>query len=208
MRALIVAAAVIGASATAHARPSRPFQLELTAGFRAGGNGTVGEGRLLAAWAHHVSTTERRSWFVAAGFEGTLGEISFDDPRGVDGELTAPRRTYGPTVRTGLAWSTSSWPAAYVFASATGLVADTRTDSLMLVESGRSLGARFAVGVSAPGSYKAIMEESTKGSCDGGTCGLGLLLALAPNTLEISSETLFAGGAVVQRYGVGIGWSL
>jgi hypothetical protein len=206
--AIIAALAIAGTARTAHAQPSRPFQLELTGGFRAGsGNGVVGEGRLFAGYAHHLARTDRRSLFFAVGPEATAGSISFDDPRGIDGEISAQRRTYGPSVRAGWAWSKHSWPQIYTFAGATAVIADTRTDSLMLVDAGRAYGSRFALGVALPGSYAAIVEKGDDADCNS-NCGFAVLFALAPNTLEITMEQLHAGGESVRRWGLGLGWSL
>lgn len=203
LAATVMALALAGNAGQAAAQPDRPFQLDLTGAFRGGSNGTVGEARLFAGYAHHFPSGPRRSLFLAAGFEGTLGKVYFDDLRGVDGRLSARRRTYGPALRAGFAWSASSWPKLYTFASAAAIVADTRTDSRMLVESGRAAGGRLAIGLAAPGSFEAALEHDR-----GNEVYLGLLMLVAPNTIEVSYEELHAGGDAVRRVGIGFGYAL
>jgi hypothetical protein len=195
----LVAAATATAPAAA-AEPARPWQLGVTGGFRAGGGDVVLEARGFAGYTHYFAASGSRALFVAPGATLGLGSVGFDDPRGVDGRLDARRLGIGPALRGGIAGG-GRWPGAYAYLEAALLRIDAGTDSPTLVEAGGAGGVQLTLGVAAPEiQYRAFLDRDAD--------EIDLLLALAPNTLEITFEELRSGGISTRRIGLALGYSL
>jgi hypothetical protein len=195
--ALVTAAT---AAAPAAAEPTRPWQLGVTGGFRAGGGDVVLEARGFAGYTHYFAASGSRALFVAPGATLGLGSVGFDDPRGVDGRLDARRLSIGPALRGGIAGG-GRWPGAYAYLEAALLRIDAASDSPTLLEAGGAGGAQLSLGVAAPViQYRVFLDDDAD--------EIDLLLALAPNTLEITFEELRSGGASTRRIGLAFGYSL
>lgn len=207
MKAAIAAALVLVALAPgrASAEPSQPLQLGVTGGFRAGGGAEVSEARLFAGYTFYFAATRRRALFLAPGLSLASGSVGFDDPRGVDGRLSASRTSYGPELRAGLAIGPDRWPGAYLYLGAALVHIDAGTDSRELAEAGGAPGAQLTLGVAAP----VIQMDAFDGSDDDdGDDELGALAFFLPNTFEITLEQVRGDDGLRLRAGLALGYSL
>jgi hypothetical protein len=127
--------------------------------------------------------------------------VTFDDPRGIDGRLSTWRWWVGPELRVGTALVEDGVhrPVDFYLALAPiRIQASTLSDRLP--EAGGAFGLRAAVGIAVPRSWHVVDRVFGAKSCDGGSCGLGLLLLVAPNTIEVSYERAASanrGGAIL-----------
>ena len=143
--------------------------------------------------------------FVALGAVGGVGAASIADARAVDGHVSAWRNFIGAELRLGDAWveEQAKRPVDLYLALA-GMRIFSSQISQRLPEAGGAFGLRVAAGLAIPRSWPATDQVFAPGSCDGGTCGIGLLLLLLPNTLELGYER----AASANRAGLVIGYTL
>lgn len=143
--------------------------------------------------------------FVALGAVGGFGSASIDDPRGVDGKVSAWRNFVGAELRLGDAWvDEKSTRSVDFYLALTGARVFASRLSQRLPEAGGAFGGRVAVGAAIPRSWHVTDHVFAPKSCDGGICGIGLLLLLVPNTLELDYER----AASANRAGLVIGYTL
>lgn len=199
--AAVVAAALALTAGPAAAAPTRPWQLGVTGGFRAGGGATVGEVRAFAGYTRYLAASPGHALFVAPGLVLATGGVGFDDPRGVDGHVTADRSSYGLALRAGAAWGPDTWPRVYGYLGAALVHIDARTDSTHLAEAGGATGLQLTLGIAAP----AIQQKAFAGQSDEDEL-VALLSLLLPNTAELTLEEVPGGGAT--RVGLAVGYSL
>jgi hypothetical protein len=127
--------------------------------------------------------------FVGLGVTGATGRASFADPRGIDERVTTWRWWIGPELRVGAGWLEDlPHRSADVYLGLAPIRIQASTLSDRLPEAGGAFGARVALGAAVPRSWHVTDLVFKPQSCDGGTCALGFLLLLAPNTLELSYE--------------------
>jgi hypothetical protein len=197
------------AGAASGGQPLRRLLVDSAVGVRGGAGWLVDVRGFagVAAWRGPPRLGHRgdRSPFVALGLHGAAGSVTVADPRAVDGSIATTRTAWGPELRLGLGWMDRGLDL-YLYAGGgpVRVRADAITDQLP--ERGQHLGARAAVGVALPGSYRRALEDDTR--CDLGSssslCALGPIFHLfLPNTLELTWEHV----AGVDRAGFGIGYA-
>jgi hypothetical protein len=206
-------AALAVAPATARAdrddgEPMRRITLEVVGGLRGGDGDLVLDGRatfavVVARGAPHRQPRSDRSWFAAIGLHGALGSVIVDDERAIDGEIATRRSAWGPEARIGVGWMDDGL-RSYVFASGGMIRTSARAITRELPEDGEHTGARAAIGLAFPGSYRAALNRDCSAADDRSSCELfeafGIFL---PNTFEVTYERV----AGASRGGVGIGYA-
>ncbi|WP_272425635.1 hypothetical protein [Polyangium jinanense] len=168
-----------------------------------GGGGTRTVDAQLYAGAFLARAVKVPGWapFLGAGMHLSGGEVTVDDPRGIDGEVDVARFAVGPELRLGVARGkkvelfSRAWPHVqfYVSSALTMVFASALTDRLP--EAGHGWDYKFGVGASFPAFWSVINEDK----------GASWLVFLCPNTYAFDMEVPLDEPSR-RRYGIRIGY--
>ena len=204
---VIVCAALFCTVKEVSAEDLRPVQADIALDGKLGSESNSFEWSGFLGHARTLHTFSGR-WklYGAAGAHAGWGAVDQDDRRAVDGKVRIDRYSLGGEARVGLYYG-ERWPKFYTYVGGGPTYYLAAPTSDRLAEAGGSGGYRGTFGVAWPGSWKAIMDGVSSGSCDGGSCGLILLAYLIPNKIQISYEQIAGADENAQRLGGGFGWS-
>jgi hypothetical protein len=200
---LLLLSAAGGAAANDEApRPVRRWLAEVALGGRWGPGSTVADVRLFAAALWPLAPAPASGPILAVGAHFAAGAVNVDDPRGINGVVTDRRLAAGPEGR--LIWAAGGdGRRGYGFLAVAPVWIAAPARSARLAEGGGAPGLRVAAGAGAPWLFYPYRERGPA-SCDGGTCGVALLLALLPTLIEVTYENV---GGDHHRGGLSVGYS-
>ncbi len=173
---------------TAQAEPKIGFRYwhgDFALGLRAGGGAGVVDGQVYGG-AFFAKKIVVPGWspFVGAGLHLSAGEVTVDDPRGIDGEVDVNRFAIGPEVRLGLARGVKldsydrAWPHVQFYLSSALTSVHAGTLSTQLPEANHNWAFKFGAGVSLPLFWSLIASEKPE----------SVLVLLLPNTYAFDME--------------------
>lgn len=154
---------------TAQAEPKLGFRYwhgDFALGLRAGGGTGIVDAQAYAG-AFFAKKIVVPGWspFVGTGLHVSAGEVTVDDPRGIDGEVDVNRFAIGPEIRFGMARGkqidtyTRAWPHAQFYLSSALTSVHAGTLSTQLPEAGHAWAFKFGAGVSLPLFWSVITEK-------------------------------------------------
>jgi len=184
------------AHAEEHARGlNQPVRLVPTR-FMIGLGQHYGNGAMLDVRASFVglysATRAGPGWrpFVAFGTLSGLGSVAKPPPLFEQGKYRTWRAFLGPELRVGDSFVEERIEHPYdLYLSFSPLYFFESDSARSLPDTGPGVGLRVALGAAAPRNWPLQFMLEPK-SCDGGSCGLGLIFLLFPETWELEYQRL------------------
>jgi len=190
---------------TAHAEPKLGFRYwhgDFALGLRGGGGTGIVDAQVYAG-AFFARSIVVPGWspFIGAGLHLSGGNVTVDDPRGIDGEVDVGRFAIGPELRFGMARGKQidtyqrAWPHVQFYLSSAFTSVHAGTLSTRLPEAGQGWAFKFGAGMSFPAFWSVLDSKKPE----------TVIAVLLPNTYAFDMEVP-AGEPSRVRAGVRIGY--
>lgn len=178
-----------------------PFRILVAQGLRGGSRGAGLDTRLSVAGLWSADEAQPNSFcrFLALG--ANLGLATVRSLKVAHDPNSVSRVFLGPELRVGSAYLEDGPKQPVDFYLGLGALRFFESkSSLGLPNAAAEWGLRLSAGVAIPRSWHVTRQVLEPRSCDGGSCGIGLILLLVPNTIEVEYQRVsganWGGGAL------------
>jgi hypothetical protein len=175
---------------------------DIALGLRAGGRTGTVDGQLYAG-AFFARNIVVPGWspFVGLGAHVSGGEITVEDPRGIEGKVDVARFAIGPELRFGLARGKKidlfkrAWPDVQLYLTSALISVHAEKLSAELPEAGQAFHGKFGLGASFPALWSKLDPKDP----------VTLLVIILPNTYAFDVEVPWSEPERA-RYGIRFGY--